>query len=102
MVEARGLYLEGISKKFFGLPPLAGLGARFPALRDDPSILMVFVGLKSSKYWNWSIPAIAGAATQLGLKLVPAAILVRLRRIKTKILFLRWLLIGPSHLGRSG
>ncbi len=29
-----------------------------------------------------------------GLKLGPALILVRLRRIKTKILFLRWLLIA--------
>ena len=32
----------------------------------------------------------------VGLKLGPAAILVRLRRIKTKILFLRWLPIGAN------
>jgi len=48
--------LEVISKKSFGLPPLAGLVPGFPALRDDPSKLILIVGLKSSQYGR--IPAV--------------------------------------------
>jgi hypothetical protein len=49
--------LEPISKMSFGLPPFsAGLVSRFPALRDGPSGLIIFVGLKSSKYL--SIPPV--------------------------------------------
>jgi hypothetical protein len=36
--------------KSFGPNPL--LGARFPALRDDPSNLILDVGRKSSKYYS--------------------------------------------------
>jgi hypothetical protein len=45
-LAALGKELEAISKMSFG--PISLLVPRFPALRDDPSNLILFVGLKSS------------------------------------------------------